>query len=336
MLSISSFPARSQTMEQVIAGAKKEGEVRIAITVRPKEGNIVAAPRLIEAFEKKYPFVKVRYTRVGGTRERERIFTELASGMVNYDVATLSQTAIPDGLRAKIFRKVDWKGLGIGPETANPDGLGVNYRTQLYGISYNTKLVSEEEARNFTWDSCIDPRWKGKFALDMRPRHLEILYQSNGWGREKTLDYARKLSENKPVLEVSRNEAQHKLVDGAYSFICAQFWSAHQEAASEGNANLGFVVPEPAVVNSGDIVFVPSGAKNSNAGILWILWSISKEGLTLLDQVQFTGDPMVPGTSAHPLIANKTVLRGTWESQINAQKTLGEILKTMGMPVAVE
>ena len=96
-------------MEQVLAGAKKEGEVRVAITVREKEGNVVAAPRLIEAFQKKYPFVKVRYTRLGGSRERERIFTELATGMVNYDVATFSQTMIPNGLKAKVFRKVDWR-----------------------------------------------------------------------------------------------------------------------------------------------------------------------------------------------------------------------------------
>ena len=48
-------PGQAQTMDQIVAGAKKEGEVRVAITVREKEGNIVAAPRLIEAFEKKIP-----------------------------------------------------------------------------------------------------------------------------------------------------------------------------------------------------------------------------------------------------------------------------------------
>lgn len=334
---MSASPVNSQTMEQVIAGAKKEGQVRIAITVREKEGNIVAAPRLIEAFQKKYPFVKVNYTRIGGSRERERVFTELASGMVNYDVATLSQTSIPNGLRAKIFHKVDWKGLGIGPEVSHPDGLGVNYRTQLFGISYNTKLVSHEEAQKFTWDTCVDPRWKGKFALDMRPRHLEVLYQENGWGKDKTLAYSKLLSENKPVLEVSRNEAESKLVDGAYAFVCAQFWSAHQqEAAGEGGAKLGFIVPEPVVINSGDIVFVPVGAKNTFAGILWILWSISEEGMRLLDQVQFSGDPMVPGTSSHHFLANKKVLRGNWESQMRADEILGSILKTMGMPIVVQ
>ncbi len=330
------LPAHSQTMEQVIAGAKKEGAVRIAITVREKEGNIVAAPRLVDAFQKKYPFVKVNYTRIGGSRERERVFTELATGMVNYDVATLSQTSIPNGLRAKIFHKVDWKGLGISLDVYHPDGLGVNYRTQLFGISYNTKLVSHEEAQKFTWDTCVDPRWKGKFGMDMRPRHLEVLHQENGWGKDKTLAYSKLLSENKPVLEVDRSETQNRLVSGAYSFICAQFWSAHQRAVADGITHLGFVVPEPVLINSGDIVFVPAGAKNTFAGILWIHWSLSEEGMKLLDEVQFSGDPMVPGMSSHHFLANKRVLRGNWESQMRADEILGSILKTMGMPIVVQ
>ncbi len=90
------------------------------------------------------------------------------------------------------------------------------------------------------------------------------------------------------------------------------------------------------LINSGDVVFVPAGARNSFAGILWVLWSVSAEGLALLDEVQFTGDPTVAGMSSHSLLANKHVIRGTWASQINAQKTLGEILNTMGVPVVVE
>ena len=148
----------------------------------------------------------------------------------------------------------------------------MNYRTQLFGISYNTKLVSPDEAKTFTWDTCIDPKWKGKFAMDMRPRHLEVLYQEDGWGKDATLAYARKLADNKPVLEVDRNETQNRLVDGAYAFVCAQFWSSHQRAVfNDGIQHLGFVAPDPAVVNSGDIIFVPTGAKSPNAGILWIL-----------------------------------------------------------------
>jgi hypothetical protein len=81
---------------------------------------------------------------------------------------------------------------------------------------------------------------------------------------------------------------------------------------------------------------VPEGAKNTFAGILWIYWSISEEGMRLLDEVQFTGDPMVAGTSSNHFLANKKVLRGNWEAQMHADEILGGILKTMGMPIVVE
>jgi hypothetical protein len=69
---------------------------------------------------------------------------------------------------------------------------------------------------------------------------------------------------------------------------------------------------------------------------LWILWSISDEGMRLLDDVQFTGDPMVAGISSNPLLQGKQVLRANWESQMKADEILGTILKTMGMPIVLE
>jgi spermidine/putrescine-binding protein len=328
-------PLKSQTMEEIIAGAKKEGEVRIAITVRKKEGDIVAAPRLIEAFQKKYPFVKVHHNRIGGSRERQRLFTELVSGMVSYDVATLGQDAVPDGIKAGIFRKVDWKGLGVSPERYHPEGIGVTYRTQLYGMSYNTNKLSKAEAEKLTWESCADPRFKGQIAYNVRPRHLEILYQNDAWGEKKTLEHARKIKENKPIFNRDRTGMQTRLAGGAYTFVCGQFWSTHQRAVlGEGVKNLGFVVPNPALISGGDFVFVPKGAKNPYAAILWIHWSISEEGLNLLDEVQFTGDPTLPGATSYGMLKNKKVVRGSWEYQTRASQILRSILATMGMPVA--
>ncbi|HEX9741248.1 MAG TPA: PotD/PotF family extracellular solute-binding protein [Nitrospiraceae bacterium] len=335
LLVLSASPVNSQTMEQIVEGAKKEGEVRITITVRTKEGNIVAAPRLIEAFQKRYPFVKVHHTRVGGSREREKIFTELVSGMVSYDVATLGLTSVPDGIRADIFHKVDWKGFGVDPNRFHPASVGVKYRLQLYGLSYNMDKMSKAEAEKLTWESCADPRYRGKVAYNVRPRHLEILYQDDGWGEKATLEHARRVKANKPIFEKDRTGMQSRLSDGAYVFICGQYWSTFQRARlGEGVKNVGFVVPEPALISGGDLVFVPKGAKNPNAAILWILWSTSDEGMNLLDEVQFSGDPAVPGASAHHLVKNKKVIRGSWEYQARASKILRAILSEMGVPVA--
>jgi len=85
-----SWKGYAQTMDQIVAGAKKEGEVRVSISVRKKRRGLIMGTRLIEAFQKKYPFIKVKYKRIGGSRQRERVFSELVGGMISYDVATLS------------------------------------------------------------------------------------------------------------------------------------------------------------------------------------------------------------------------------------------------------
>ena len=86
-------------------------------------------------------------------------------------------------------------------------------------------------------------------------------------------------------------------------------------------------------VSAGDLVFVPRGAKNPNAAILWIVWSVSDEGQKILDEVQFTGDPMLAGVSAHNRIREKNVVVGSWEYQSRAGDILKEILDAMGFPV---
>ncbi len=47
--------AKTLTLDDVIAGAKKEGKVRVGITVRKKRGKMIKAPRLIAAFQKDIP-----------------------------------------------------------------------------------------------------------------------------------------------------------------------------------------------------------------------------------------------------------------------------------------
>ncbi|MGH7770448.1 MAG: hypothetical protein ACREQP_23595, partial [Candidatus Binatia bacterium] len=55
------FPAMAlaQGLERVAEGARKEGKVKVGITVRWQEGGKPAAKRMVEVFQTRYPFVKV-------------------------------------------------------------------------------------------------------------------------------------------------------------------------------------------------------------------------------------------------------------------------------------
>ncbi|MGH7847402.1 MAG: ABC transporter substrate-binding protein [Candidatus Binatia bacterium] len=321
-------------MDKIVAGAKKEGKVKVGLTVRWEEGGKPAAKRIVELFHSRYPFVKVDYERIGGSRERERVLSELAAGRVSYDVAVISSTQVPVAIQANVTEQVDWKALGVHPKHVHQDGVGVYYRTQIYGIAYNRKLVPDSVGKKLTWEDCANPKWKKKIAMDNRPRHLEILWQPHVWGREKTLAHARQLAANQTTFERSRSDGMTKLSLGEYPIFCGATYSTYKELVTYREAkHLGYTLAEPIPVPQGDVVFVTRGAANPNAATLWIVWSLTEEGQKILDAVEFNGSPFVAGTEPAKLLKGKKVV--WYEPQYSAKATeiLKEIIEAIGLPI---
>jgi iron(III) transport system substrate-binding protein len=333
-LALPSWAQDKNALQKVLDGAKKEGAAKVGLTVRWEENGKPAAKKLVDVFQARYPFVKVDYERVGGSRERERVVTELAAGKIPYDVTAISATQATISLKANIIEKVDWAALGVHPKHVHPDGAGVMYRTQLFGITYNKKLIPESVGDKLTWEDCADPKWKKKVAMDNRPHYLELLYQPDAWGKEKTLAYARQLGVNQTIFERSRSAAMTKLALGEYPIICGAAYPTFKErTVYNGDRHLGFVFPEPVPVPTGEIIFVPRGAARPNAGKLFIVWSLSEEGQKTLDDVEFDGSPLFPGTETAKLIKGKKVVWHDWKIQSRADDILKEILEAVGLPI---
>ncbi|HEY3304685.1 MAG TPA: extracellular solute-binding protein [Candidatus Binatia bacterium] len=331
---VSAWSQDKAALQKIIEGAKKEGGAKVGLTVRWEENGKPAAKKIVDVFHARYPAVKIEYERVGGSRERERVLTELAAGRVTYDVTAISATQVPISLKASVIEKVDWLSLGIHPKHVHPDGAGVLYRTQLFGITYNRKLIPDEVGQKLTWEDCVDPKWKKKIAMDNRPHYLELLYQPDAWGKEKTLAYARQLGANQTIFERSRSAAMTKLALGEYPIICGAAYPTYKERfLYAGDKHLGFVFPEPVPVPTGEVIFVPRGASRPNAGKLFIVWSLSDEGQKTLDEVEFDGSPLVPGTETAKLLKGKKVVWHDWKIQSRADEILKEILEATGLPI---
>jgi iron(III) transport system substrate-binding protein len=324
----------AQGLDKIIEGAKREGKVKIGLTVRWQESGKPGAKKFVDVFQTRYPFLKVEYERVGGSRERERVLSELAAGKVSYDVTVLSETQVPTALRANVVEKVDWKSLGVIPQHVHPDGFGVNYRSQLYGIAYNRKLIPDNTGHKLTWEECAAPKWKNRVAMDTRPRHLEILWQPSVWGREKTLAHARQLAANQTIFERDRTGAMTKLALGEYPINCGAFYSTYYEQTRSGRGEqIAFTAAEPVPMNLGDVVFIPRGAMNLNAAKLWIVWSLSEEGQRLLDEVEGNGSPLIPGTQTAKFIKGKKAAWYEPQYRAKADEILKEILEAVGLPI---
>lgn len=326
--------ASSGPLDPVIGAAKKEGSVRIGVTLRKMSHGKPAGEKYLEAFQKRYPFLKVEFKRIGGGTERERVLSEMTAGMVNFDVATVSETMVNTVLDAKLARIEKWEALGAAKHMIHPKNAGVSLRTPVYGIAYNRDLIPDDVAKSFTWETCTDPKWRGKTVTDNRPRHLEVLYEENGWGRQKTLDYARRWAANKPIMEPSRSTAAQKLAVGAFSMICG---TPRRQVADlrvfAGVKSIGIVYPDPVPVGIGDIIYVPQKAKHSNAGVLFVVWTTTQEAQNLLDDIDFSGHPAYEGNEINNVIRGKKVAYSGWEHTSRSDDILAEILQAMGFPV---
>ncbi len=83
MLSICCSLARASAAESsVIEGAKKEGGLIFYTTM-----DIQNSKPLLDAFSKKYPFIRADLVRLGGTAMVSRILTEAQAGASKFDVA---------------------------------------------------------------------------------------------------------------------------------------------------------------------------------------------------------------------------------------------------------
>jgi ABC-type Fe3+ transport system substrate-binding protein len=253
---------------------------------------------------------------------------------VSYDILALSETQVSMAMGANLLEKVDWRALGVNPAMIHPSGIMIIPQTQIFGITYNKKLIPEAVGAKLTWEDCASPKWRGKVAMDTRPRHLEIFWQPHVWGREKTVKHARQLAQNQTIFERDRNQTIEKLALGEYPIVCGNFFSHYFEVVKGGQgANLGFTPGEVVAVAPGSLTYIPRGAAHPNAARIWGAWWVSEAGQKIQDEIEGNASPHFPWSLAAKMSKGKKVYVYEPEWMAKADDILKEILEAVGLPV---
>lgn len=251
------------------AGAKSEGVVSLYTSaVAP------TMPLIIEAFQAKYPFLKVEMYRAENTELNQRFSQEEQAGKRILDV--LETTT--DGMTAFITNK--WLQAYASPEAAvypkeavHPQGLWVPTRASYVGLGYNTKLVAKADAPK-TFDDLLDPKWKGKMSIASSTTGVRfvgnILFTKGD-------DFLRKLgAQNVRLLNVSGRALADLVVAGEVPLSPTIFDSHVADSKSQG-APVEWVPLEPTVVNLGGAA-LSAKAPHPNASMLFIDFLLSERG----------------------------------------------------------
>ena len=184
---------------------------------------------LMNAFQKKYPAIKPVLMRAGGGAVMNRVLTETRAGMFGFDVVG------GRGEMIQIFKERGIIAPYISPETKLIDadlfdkqGYWYVHYVVPWALGYNTQLVKKEEVPK-TYEALLDPKWKGgKISMD-NEGYLVLQGLITAWGKEKAIDYMKKLAAQEPVLMRGNTERVAFTGAGQYPLILAYAHTIERE-----------------------------------------------------------------------------------------------------------
>ena len=196
--------ARSAALEKVIAGAKKEGILKLLWT----EGHFgadVGISDMLRAINKRYGTnIKLQFTQGRSFPANLGRLTQeyKAKQPSSTDVYMGSGGHMMSGLKSGLLMKVDWEALVERPAPSdakinrvNPGGVGMAVVSRVVGIVYNTNLVKGADIPDSIED-VMDPKWKKQIAVTP---YLTGFYQfaaPDVFGIKFMTDYMKRLKPN--------------------------------------------------------------------------------------------------------------------------------------------
>ena len=320
--------------DEIVAKAKEEGRLE-ALTFL--EG--AAKRAMIDAFRKKYPFIQVVAEEIGGTDEYQRFILEMKAGRAKrWDTVHISNQVYAE--YPPFLKKFDVLGmaeqsvLNIPTKIVDSNNRNiVSKGTQVAVAAYNNKLISADKVPTM-WEGFLKPEFKGrKFLVDVRP--LSVANLVPAWGLEKTLEFARKIAEQKPIwVRGSRSLASMAL--GEYTMFMGLNVSSVLEAqAKDLNKSLELQFLEPVPVRFGNADGVFGTAAHPHAALLWIEFQVSAEGQEILDKYgPADGSVYVAGSQLHTMIRGRPLSSLNWDLQKNLDQWVKRIVEAYGFPTA--
>jgi iron(III) transport system substrate-binding protein len=287
------------TRDEIMAGAEKEGELIVS------PGFEETVDPVKQAFTTAYPMIKKFTWRVvTGNAAGERNAAEIIAGRSDLDVFDINPTYRGDMEKANVFAKYDLQAMAEDGQVKIPagsidaGGWSTWTNNSMLVIVYNTELVSDAEAPT-NWESCLDPKWNGKFFVDTDVSAFSPLYLA--WGEPRVLEYTRKLKENNAVFLRGGTAGLTRLASGEASFFCGtNFHSTVRLLEKDAKAPLKVVLTDPLPVVGKENEGISVKAQHPNAALLWLEFLASPAGTEILEKI----DPGVasrfyPGTRAY-------------------------------------
>lgn len=270
--------AQSQSWDEVVAAARKEGKVVFYCNLQPN-----GIEPLLATFRKAYPEIATEYIRLGSNPLIQRFETEFTAGRHIADVfTTFPDKRVYDGVKA------GWAAQWTPPEVKNypPE---MNLDNQLFtlqfvreAIIWNKMLVKAADAPK-EWADLFDPKWKGKVGMNPPWRSISVQQIVAHWEDHLGFpDAAEKLKAN----EVRFFEGSGGIIQAVLrgDVRIAHLSDLPLNPLLDDGAPVGWVYPKSGTTTSPGRAMVAAHAPHPNAARVFLNWLMTKDGQEALQK----------------------------------------------------
>jgi len=301
ILAEGSYIAGAETYEQLVAGAKKEGDEIVFVAGAQTFGGRKGLSEIEAAFNKKFG-LKARINFAAGpdmNARAARLITEVrAGGKSSSDFYLGSQSHFALLHKENVLEKINWSGIfpWVTKEMEIFPGESVLVYTSLNGVIYNSNLIPKDKTPKGYAD-LVDPRlsplWAGKLAIP--PYVAWLVDLSLVWGHEKVKDYARK------VVALSggrlRYSEEERVVSGEFPIMANMGGAVEAMWAWQAKGAPLVAVPGLTPINTDYFELgVPKNSAHPNLAKLLVAFMASREPQAVLQKYESRSSHLVEGT----------------------------------------
>lgn len=273
-LNTAAFPIlHAATTDALIEAAKRESEVVLYASMNLAEANAV-----IGAFEKRYPFIKVKLNRTGSEKLLTRVLTEARAKKTFADVIQTVVFSMHIFSRNGVLGRYITQANALYPKDFKEEGYWTTVYYNPYVVGYNTRLVPVRMLPR-TYDDLLAPQWKGKMMMegtkaDWFAGMLQIM------GQERGLKYMHELAKQQPSLREG-HELLAQLVAAGEGAFDINIPAASVERVKERGAPIDWLAlgTAPAVMVG---IGLSAQAPHPAAAKLYMDFVLSREGQKLM------------------------------------------------------
>lgn len=239
-------------------------------------------PKIVDAFERAVPYVKVKANRLTQSTILTKIDTEARAGLFAVDVVGSAPVEIWElkqrGYLAP-YLSPELKAFPTG--SYDPQGFWSSFEVTPIVLAFNTKLVSQDDAPH-SYQDLLQPKWKGKMNMGS-DEYAWYSVMLDGMGKVKGLEYMKALARQQLHIPGSSSIMRLQLMLAGESAITIAARGRRATEYKEKGAPIDYRLLDPYPAEPNALTLMRRSSR-PHASILFIDWILSEEAQSLMAQ----------------------------------------------------